>query len=293
MKISEETFRKFANLISSIAGIELAENREMMLVNRISTRLNELQLNSFDEYYRLVSSSDAETERANLIDSITTHFTSFFRDPGQFDHLRNSLVQLFANGNRKIRLWSAACSSGEEAYSMAITALEAASLAGVHAPHIRILASDVSNRILQVAHDAWFAEAAFNKLTIDQRKYFETAKRICPVTGNILVRAGKQLRDLMIFRNINLCEQPLRVPGDIDVIFCRNVLLYFNVATQKKILGAVSAKLKRGGLLYVGASEQVRPYLPHLDSVRVCVFRKRDHYTIDEAEPQLVAEQID
>ena len=296
MRITEETFRKLADLIASLAGIELAENRELMLVNRISARLHELQLKSFEEYYRFVTSANAEAERANLIDSITTHFTSFFRDAGQFNHLRTELVRAFAEGNRKIRLWSAACSSGEEPYSMAIVALEAAAEVGIHDPHIRILASDVSNRILQVAHDGWFAESATKKLTAEQQSYFDSERVTCPTTGNSLVRANRKLRELMIFRNINLCDQPLRVPEEIDVIFCRNVLLYFNVATQKKILNAVTAKMKKGGLLYVGASEQVRPHLPGLEYERVSVFRKpnevakNEHFAIQGVEAMNAAE---
>lgn len=274
MRITEETFRKFAKLISSLAGIELADNRALMLVNRVSARLSTLGIATFEEYYDLVSSHDATVERQLLIDSIATNYTSFFRDESQFAHVRSELCQIFASGQRRIRIWSAACSTGEEAYSLGITALEAAALAGVTAYDVRILATDISNRVLQEAHGGWYSASSIQKLGVIQRTYFDTSRRKCEVTGESLLRVNKQLRDLMIFRNVNLCEQPLKIPSEIDIIFCRNVLLYFNTTTQQTILKSVSGKLKVGGLLYVGASEQIRSHLPELDSVRACVFRK-------------------
>ncbi len=274
MKISEETFAKFATLISSIAGIELALNREKMLVNRISSRLTALNIKTFEEYYDFVTCDSQRVERQALIDSVTTHFTSFFRDESQFTHVRSELVKLLASGQRRIRLWSAACSSGEEPYSLAIVALEAAIQAGVENPDIRILATDISHRVLKEAYNGWFPVASLKKLSAAHRTFFETTPTQCEVTGEPLVRVSKQLRDLVIFRKVNLCEQPLQVPSGIDIIFCRNVLLYFNVEKQKEILCKVADKLKPGGFVYVGASEQVRAYLPQLTSVRACVFRK-------------------
>ena len=273
MKITEATFRKFAKLIAAIAGIELAENRERMLVNRISARLVALNLKSFDEYYELLSCDNQQAERQVLIDSVTTHFTSFFRDEGQFEHVRTELVKLFAGGQRKIRIWSTACSSGEEPYSLAIAALEAAVEAGVATHDIRILATDISRRVLKEAYEGWYPVSTLKKLTTSQRTYFEPTSRVCEITGEQMVRVSKQLRDMVIFRRVNLIEHPLQVPSEIDIIFCRNVLLYFNIETQRIILSQVTEKLKERGLIYVGASEQIRAYLPQMECVRACVFR--------------------
>ncbi len=284
MKISEETFAKFASLISSIAGIELAFNREKMFVNRISSRLSALNIKTFEEYYGVVSCDNQRAERQALIDSVTTHFTSFFRDESQFTHVRSELVKLFNSGQRRIRLWSAACSSGEEPYSLAIVALEAAVQAGVENPDIRVLATDISYRVLKDAYSGWFPVASLKKLSAAHRTFFETTSTQCEVTGEPLVRVSKQLRDIVIFRKVNLCKQPLEVPSGIDIIFCRNVLLYFNVEKQKQILCKVADKLNPGGFVYVGASEQVRAYLPHLKSVRACVFRK----PIDICQPEIL-----
>lgn len=261
-------------MISSISGIELAHNREKMLVNRISARLVALDLHSFEDYYEIVSCGEQHAERQALIDSVATHFTSFFRDEAQFAHVRAEMVRLFSEGQHRVRIWSTACSSGEEPYSLAIVALEAAAQAGVSGVDLRILATDVSQRVLRDAYLGWYPVSSLKKLTALQRTYFEATPSQCPVTGESMFRVNKQLRDSVIFRQINLVDQPLQVPSEIDIIFCRNVLLYFNVDTQKKILTEVTSKLKDNGLIYVGASEQVRSYLPHLDSVRACVFRK-------------------
>ena len=272
MTIPEKTFRQLTKLISDLAGIELAQNRKKMLVNRISTRLNALNIDSFEEYYDLVSSDTKGSERQALIEAVTTHYTSFFRDKGQFAHVREVLRNFFENSGNKVRIWSAACSSGEEPYSLGIVALEAASLAGVTAPDIRILATDISNQVLRQAYEGWFPVSSLQKLAIPQRGYFEPQQ--CEINGEPMLRVSKQLRDLVIFRNVNLCEHPLLVPGEIDIIFCRNVLLYFNPTMQKKIVTAVTGRLRAGGLLYVGASEQVRGFLDGMKTERESVFRK-------------------
>ncbi len=272
VKITEETFRKFAKLITRIAGIELADNRSTMLVNRVSARLAELGIASFEEYYELVASPAATAERQALIDSVATNFTSFFRDEDQFMHVRDELVRLFESGQRRVRLWSAACSTGEEPYSLAITALQAAAQAGVVAHDIRILATDISNRVLQDAYQGFYTASSIQKLNPLHRTHFEPSKR-SECTGETLVRVNKQLRELVIFRNVNLCESPPRVPHEIDVIFCRNVLLYFNTKTRRAILDTVTSRLRTGGLLYVGASEQIRNLIPQMANERASVFR--------------------
>lgn len=276
MTIAEKTFSQLTKLISDLAGIELAKNREKMLVNRISTRLSALNIDSFEEYYEFVSADTEGTERQALIEAITTHYTSFFRDAGQFAHVREELTRSLKERSSKVRIWSAACSSGEEPYSLAIVALEAASLAGVVSPDIRILATDISNQVLRQAYEGWFPVSSLQKLSIPQRSYFEHTSRICESTGETMLRVNKQLRDLVIYRNVNLCEHPLQVPGEIDIIFCRNVLLYFNIKMQQKIIESVAGKLKKGGLLYVGASEQVRGFLRGMETERECVFRKTE-----------------
>ncbi len=278
--IAETTFLHFTKLISALAGIELAENRKEMLVNRISTRLSALNIPSFEEYYNFVSTDTKGTERQALIEAVTTHYTSFFRDTGQFLHVREEIQKLFEKRCNKVRIWSTACSRGEEAYSLAIVALEAASLAGVSKPDIRILATDISNQVLRQAYEGWFPVSSLRKLTIPQRGYFDTGQ--CEILGEPMLRVSKQLRDLVIFRHLNLCEHPFLVPGEIDIIFCRNVLLYFNSKMQQKIVQSVADRLKMGGLLYVGASEQVRGFLRGMDTERECVFRKfaESHYSV-------------
>lgn len=274
MHIAETTYQKLTRLISNLAGIELPQHCEKRLVNRIAKRLNAVNVDSLERYYEYVAADEGGTERQALIEAVTTHYTSFFRDIGQFAHVREELKTLLLNGQHKLRIWSAACSSGEEPYSLAITALEATRLAGVKSPDIRILATDISRQILQDASEGWFPLSSLQKLTVLQRNYFEPIRKRCEITGEPMLRVNKQLRDLVIFRRVNLCDRPLQVPSAIDVIFCRNVLLYFNPRQQQSILDSLTSRLNSGGLLYVGASEQVRGFLPQMTPERACVFRK-------------------
>lgn len=284
MTIPEKTFLQLTRLISDLAGIELAQNRKKMLVNRISTRLHALNMGAFEEYYEYVLTDTNGTERQALIEAVTTHYTAFFRDAGQFMHVREELRQLFDRSSNKVRIWSTACSSGEEPYSLAIVALEAAALAGAAVPDIRILATDISNQVLRHAYDGWFPISSLQKLTPQQRGYFEPQPR--NINGAQMLRVNKQLRDLVIFRHLNLCDHPLLVPGEIDIIFCRNVLLYFSATTQQKIIKSVADRLKIGGLLYVGASEQVRGFLPGMKTERESVFRRLTEHRISAASPE-------
>lgn len=258
-----------------------------MLVNRISPRLSVLNISTFEEYYEFVSTDTRGTERQALIEAVTTHYTSFFRDERQFAHVREELTRFFRKRQHRVRIWSTACSSGEEPYSLAIAALEAASVADAGTPDIRILATDISNQVLRQAHDGWFPVSSLRNLTLSQRKFFEPTPMQSENSGNDLLRVNKQLRDLVIFRNVNLCEQPLQVPDEIDIIFCRNVLLYFNANRQQKTIESVVGKLKTGGLLYVGASEQVRGFLHGMKTERECVFRK-----IPASSPSMAAPEI-
>jgi chemotaxis protein methyltransferase CheR len=282
--LPEKTFLQLTKLISDLAGIELAQNRKKMLVNRISTRLHALNIGSFEEYYDYVSNDTRGSERQALIEAVTTHYTSFFRDAGQFTHVREELKQLFEKSCSKVRIWSAACSSGEEPYSLGMVALEAAAMAGVGNPDIRILATDISNQVLRHAYDGWFPISSLQKLTISQRAYFEPQQS--NINGEAMLRIGKQLRDLVIFRQVNLCDQPLLVPGEIDIIFCRNVLLYFNVKMQQQIARGVADRLRVGGLLYVGASEQVRSYLHGMKTERESVFRRLTESQVSATAPE-------
>ncbi|MCA9194089.1 MAG: protein-glutamate O-methyltransferase CheR [Planctomycetales bacterium] len=276
MPLSDATFEKFAQLLLDKVGIVLPPSRKRMLVNRIISRVRAHGMRSFDQYYDLVANGNDFYEWQKLIDRVTTHYTSFFRENNHFLHLRSLLVNRFKKGILRARIWSSACSTGEEVYSIAITVLEAMKEANVRYVDVRILGTDVALEPLQVADRGFYSEASINDLSPDLRAYFELIPGTSGLNDERLFRVQSRVRELVIFRLVNLCEHPLTVPNEIDVIFCRNVLLYFNKERQLQILTAIGQKLIAGGTLYVGTSEHVRGMLPEMICSAPSVYSKKE-----------------
>lgn len=278
MKIDQKTFLEFSKLISDRCGIQLAENRIQMLQNRISGRVRQLGLGCYRDYLDVVQSERIVGELDALVDAVTTNYTHFFRDAAQFDHVHDRLAEILkrrareTGANRRIRIWSAACSTGEEAYTLAITAREAADSVGQSGDDIRVLATDIASSVLNKAAVAQYKESSIARLPKTKQKYFESVSKPFEAGENEVVVCD-EIRKMVIFCRMNLCEPRLRVPDDIDIIFCRNVLLYFHPNMQQQILEGCSSALRPGGLLYVGACESVRHLIPNMKSVRPSVFQ--------------------
>ena len=275
MQISDATYARFVRLISDMTGIQLGENRRQMLRNRIAGRVRQLKLNSYDEYYDLLRSGDKTEEMKILIDVVTTNYTSFFRDPAQFNHLQSILEGLFRSGQPKIRIWSAACSTGEEVYSIAMTACLAAEKCRADIDRVRILATDISQTVLRRAFRGIYPTERIKNISPQYRRFFKPHEGTDEPEPGPHVRIDSELRGITIFRRVNLCEKPLTVPSGIDIIFIRNVLLYFDPQMVRQILGECRNKLTRTGFLYVGASESVSEYLENMETARPCVYRPR------------------
>ena len=185
MKIDQTTFLELSKLISNRCGIQLAKNRQQMLQNRISSRVRQLGLGSYRDYLVVVQRDQINGELDALVDAVTTNYTQFFRDPAQFDHVRDQVAEILKQrvhepaANRRVRIWSAACSTGEEAYSLAITAKEAAESVGQSVDNIRILATDIASSVLSIAASARYCESSIAELPTTKQNYFETED--CPV----------------------------------------------------------------------------------------------------------------
>lgn len=279
MKIDPPTFDMFSRLISDRCGIKLADNRQQMLQNRILNRVRQLGLSSYRDYFTHVSTPNNGGELDALVDAVTTNYTLFFRDPGQFDHMHDRVVKILeqqASGARpdlRIRIWSAACSTGEEAYSLAITAKKAAESTGHSADNIRVLATDIASSVLATASQARYRKSAVDRLAVTDQMYFEPVDDVTEGPNQeVIVR--EDIRKMVIFRKMNLCNPKLHVPDNIDIIFCRNVLLYFAPSMQGKILGECSQTLRPGGWLYVGACESVRQLVVGLNPIGPSIFQR-------------------
>ena len=247
---TDDDFRKIAQILHSHAGIALAEGKAALVYSRLAKRLRSLGLRSFREYCALIEDKQGVDERQAMMAALTTNVTRYFREPHHFDHLREvvmpKLVERARAGGR-IRLWSAACSNGQEPYSMAITVLtalpEAASL------DVKILATDIDPNMVAEGKAGIYREDAVAPVPLDlRRKWFKKAGAGWEVADD--------LRALVAFRELNLIgDWPMK--GKFDAIFCRNVVIYFDEPTQERIWSRFAPMLEPAGTLYIGHSERV------------------------------------
>jgi chemotaxis protein methyltransferase CheR len=249
--LSANDFNTIAKIIHAEAGIALGDNKGHLVYSRLAKRLRALGLRTFEEYCDLVTSNDGGVERQAMIAALTTNVTRFFREPHHFDHLKTAvlppLLQKAKQGGR-VRIWSAASSSGQEPYSIGMTVLSLMPDAARY--DVRILASDIDPNILREGEEAIYPEAAMESVPHALRtRWFTSA-------GPGLARANEDLRALVTFRKLNLIGNwPMQ--GLFHAIFCRNVAIYFDADTQAKVWGRIAPLLEPGGVLYIGHSERI------------------------------------
>lgn len=264
-----DTFQRFRALVYRESGIHLADHKRVMVASRLQKRLSELGLTSFDEYYALVVGASNDVELRVMLDRISTNLTEFFREPRHFTFLRDHVLPELAE-SQSVRIWSAACSSGEEPYSIAMTVADARGLPA--ARHCRILASDISTRMLASAAAGLYPSArvlALNPSLV--RRHF---LRGTDVRAD-LVKVKPHLADMVVFRRINLMEDRYPIKGLLDVIFCRNVMIYFDRATQDRVVARLSECLKPGGYLFLGHAESMPEMTPALRHVAPTIYQKQ------------------
>jgi chemotaxis protein methyltransferase CheR len=269
--LTEDDFRKIAQILHAHAGIALTEGKAALVYSRLAKRLRALGLRSFREYCALVEHANGVDERQAMTAALTTNVTRFFREAHHFEHLRETvmpeLVRRARSGGR-VRLWSAACSNGQEPYSMAITVLaalpEAANL------DVKILATDIDPNVVAEGRAGLYVEEAVAPIPLDlRRKWLE--KSATP--DGLRWSVAPELRQLVSFRELNLIgDWPMR--GKFDVIFCRNVVIYFDEPTQERIWQRFTPLLQPPGVLYIGHSERVSgPAVGQLETTTLTGYR--------------------
>ena len=269
--LTAEDFRQIASILYADAGIALADSKATLVYSRLAKRLRALQLASFSEYCALLSSSDGAAERQAMMAALTTNVTRFFREPHHFEDLKAKVLPPLLDAARRgarLRIWSAGCSTGQEPYSIALTILSLMPEAGRH--DIRILASDIDFNVVAAAREGLYPEEAIEAIPGPMRKSFLERG---PSPGEW--RMGAAARALIAFRELNLMgEWPMK--GPFDVIFCRNVAIYFDDRTQARIWERFSRLLAPGGTLYIGHSERVAgPASALLETDGLTTYRRR------------------
>lgn len=240
-----DDFEKIRKLIYEHAGISLSPAKQDMVYSRLARRLRACGERTFSNYLRRLESDKTEWE--TFTNSLTTNLTSFFREAHHFDLLAQRLKAM--KRDRPIKIWCAAASTGEEPYSLAITACEAFNT--LHPP-VQILASDIDTNVLRQAEAGVFRNDRIDRLDAERvRKYF--LKGTGAQEGQVRIRP--ELQELVRFRRINLLDSTYAIQGPLDFIFCRNVMIYFDKPTQYAILKRFVPLLRPEGLLFAGHSE--------------------------------------
>jgi len=252
--LTRRDLNEIAAMIYADAGIALNDSKASLVYSRLSKHIRNLGLRGFREYCALVSSQEGAAARREMLSHLTTNFTRFFRENHHFDHLRTEVLPGLINRAKsggRVRIWSAACSDGQEPYSIALTVLSLLPNAADY--DFRILATDIDPKILALARAGAYDETALETVSPAMRKQWF---REVDIGGRRKFQVDDKLKKLITFNELNLMAQwPLK--GPFDVIFCRNVVIYFDEPTQVKIWSRFAGLLPEGGHLYIGHSERV------------------------------------
>jgi len=271
--LSDREFDRLREMIKDICGIDLAANKKELVRNRLNKRLRDLSLDSYKAYLDFVSSPGQREEIIRMVDAISTNVTHFFRESKHFDLLRDQVIKpAIQRGRRQFRVWSAGCSSGEEPYTIASvfsdTVADAASL------DIRILATDISTEILDKAKQGIYGDDRLRE--VDPR----ILKKHFRKTDNGEWAVSEKLKKFVTFSRLNLMD-PWPMKGPFDVIFCRNVMIYFDKQTQGDLVRRYSDLLRSGGYLLIGHSESLTGVNHGLEYEKPTVFRKVENATME------------
>jgi chemotaxis protein methyltransferase CheR len=277
LSVSPILFQKFQKLIYAETGIWLGSSKTALLCGRLFRRLRVLDIDSLERYYECVAQPEQHEERSRMIDAITTNETRFFREPRQFEFL---VQQVFSRWQveaehqmrpRRIRIWSTGCSSGEEPYSVAM--LLAKHLSAESGWDVRLLATDISTRVLEKARKGIYPIARSTELPKDLLHRFMlrgTGER----EGEMKVKL--EIQQMVDFRRMNLNEDSALIEGPFEAIFCRNVLIYFDPASKRRALTNLYRHLMPNGFLFVGHAENLSGMSPQLRSLESTIYVRAD-----------------
>jgi chemotaxis protein methyltransferase CheR len=248
-----EDFEALRKLVKEITGINLSDQKRELVYGRLARRLRVLHLRTFAEYRDLLA-SDGGREIGEFCNAITTNLTSFFRESHHFEYLRDQVLQpMVANrtASRRMRIWSAGCSTGEEAYSLAMTVIE--SIPDLRSWDVKILATDLDSDVLAKAQRGIYAAERVRAIGAQRLSRFFAERR---GREGAAYEVKPELTSLITFRQLNLMHS-LPMKGPLDAIFCRNVVIYFDKDTQRELFSRIAQLQRPGNLLFLGHSESL------------------------------------
>lgn len=273
--LSDREFHRFSAFIYDHAGIKMPPAKKTMLEARLQKRLKANSIATFEEYSDFVFSQEGRaTELIHLIDVVTTNKTDFFREPGHFDFMVKTALPTILQQRGDVlrdpvRIWSAGCSTGEEPYTLAMVLSEFAE----NRPDFRavITASDICTQVLQTAKAGIYPEERTDPIPLNLKKKYLLRSR---EKAKSLVRISPKLRSLVSFRRLNFMDDDFGISEKMDIIFCRNVVIYFDKKTQQTLMRKFYKQLKPGGYLFIGHSETLSGLDVDFKAVASTVYRK-------------------
>lgn len=250
--VSPDAYRQFREFLEQQCGIVLGDNKQYLVRSRLGGLLHDRQMTNIDDLLRQSISGRDRGLLQQVIDAMTTNETLWFRDSYPFELLIRQILPELATRQRRIRIWSAACSSGQEPYSIAMSILEyQRTNPGAASLSVEILATDLSSNMLRKCE-----EGAYDELSLARGLSPERRQRYFQQHASGMLQVKPEVRRMVSFRSLNLLHSYSSL-GKFDIVFCRNVLIYFSTELKQKILQQIAAQLNTGGILFLGASESV------------------------------------
>lgn len=251
-QLSDAEFAKLSKFIFTQYGIKMPPEKRIMLQSRLQKRLRALKIYSFKEYIDFVFGREGNEEIVHMMDVVSTNKTDFYREPSHFEFLKQTLLPQIYKEKKSIKVWSAGCSSGPEVYTLAIELSEFANLNPGF--DFSIFGTDISTRMLKKAYAAIYPEEMVAMIPLEaKRKYLLKSKD----KEQKLVRVNQALRKKTKFQRLNFMDDSYPVHEQFDIIFCRNVLIYFDRDTQEKVINKLCRHLRVGGVFFLGHSESI------------------------------------
>jgi chemotaxis protein methyltransferase CheR len=265
------TYEQLTAIIYRESGIVFPIEKKALLVSRLRRRLTALRLSTEEEYLAALQLDRTGEEMTRLVDVVSTNVTHFYRESEQFQDLRSIIQNYRKSGKREIKIWCAAASSGEEPYTIAFEVLDEIDPAN-HS--VRILASDICTKVLSQAVEGSYEEHLVAKVPEEIRdRHMEMSEH----NGQRLWRVRPHIRRHITFKRLNLVKFPYPLRGSIDIIYCRNVMIYFDVPTRKRVVAELERLLAPGGFLFLSQTENLLGIDHKLDRAGVSIYRKPSH----------------
>lgn len=266
--MDHQTFNKFREIVYTNSGITLNDTKEAMVSARIAKRMRVLGLETHQQYLKFLLHEESGNEITHFLDVISTNVTSFFREASHFEFLATTVEKWLTKGKTRIRIWSAAASTGEEPYSIAMTLLDAT---GGRNIDMRILATDISTSALSRAQLGMYPSSALDNVPELHKKRFFTRRKLA---NGVQYHANDLLKNMIVFRRLNLSMPPFPMSGRLDIVFCRNVMIYFDNSVRTRLVNEIYRLLNPSGYLLTGHAEGLTSIKNELKCLEPSIYQK-------------------